>query len=132
MSNVPADLKYTKSHEWVRTLGDGTVEIGITDHAQHSLGDLVFVELPEAGRAVRAGEPCAVVESVKAASDVYAPLAGEITAANSRLTAQPETVNAAPYGEGWLMRLRPAPGALAAAALLSAADYQKVLEAEEG
>ena len=130
MSNVPADLKYTKSHEWVRTLADGTVEIGITDHAQHALGDLVFVEVPDAGRSVKADEPCAVVESVKAASDVYAPITGEVTAGNSRLTAEPETVNTDPYGEGWLMRLKPAPGAIAAAALLSAADYQKVLDAE--
>jgi glycine cleavage system H protein len=132
MSNVPADLKYTKSHEWVRTLADGTVEIGITDHAQHALGDMVFVEVPEAGRTVKEGEPCAVVESVKAASDVYAPLAGEITAGNPRLAAEPETVNSDAYGAGWLMRLRPAPGALAAARLLSAADYQQVLEAEGG
>jgi glycine cleavage system H protein len=132
MSNVPADLKYTKSHEWVRTLADGTVEIGITDHAQHALGDLVFVEVPEAGRAVKAGENCAVVESVKAASDVYAPLTGEVTAGNPRLSGEPETVNTDPYGEGWLMRLRPAPGAVAAAALMSAADYQKVLDAEGG
>jgi len=132
MSNVPADLKYTKSHEWVRTLADGSVEIGITDHAQHALGDLVFVEVPEAGRAVKAGEPCAVVESVKAASDVYAPLAGEVTAGNPKLAKEPETVNAEPYGAGWLMRLRPAAGALAGAALLSAADYQKVLDAEGG
>jgi glycine cleavage system H protein len=131
MSNVPADLKYTKSHEWVRTLADGIVEIGITDHAQHALGDLVFVEVPDAGRSVKAQEPCAVVESVKAASDVYAPIAGEVTAGNSRLTAEPETVNTDPYGEGWLMRLRPAPGALAAAGLMSAADYQKVLDAED-
>jgi glycine cleavage system H protein len=130
MSNVPADLKYTKSHEWVRTLADGTLEIGITDHAQHALGDLVFVEVPDAGRSVKAGEACAVVESVKAASDVYAPVSGDVTAGNPRLTAEPETVNAEPYGEGWLMRLKPAPGALAAAALLSAADYQKVLDAE--
>jgi glycine cleavage system H protein len=130
MSNVPADLKYTKSHEWVRTLADGTLEVGITDHAQNALGDLVFVEVPEGGRSVKAGDPCAVVESVKAASDVYAPVAGEITAGNPRLAAEPETVNAEPYGEGWLMRLKPAPGALAAAALLSAADYQKVLDAE--
>ncbi|MGH8266865.1 MAG: glycine cleavage system protein GcvH [Steroidobacteraceae bacterium] len=132
MSNVPADLKYTKSHEWLRTLPDGTVEIGITDHAQHALGDLVFVEVPEAGRTVQADEPCAVVESVKAASDVYAPLAGAITAGNPRLAAEPETVNTDPYGGGWLMRLRPAPGALAAAQLMPAADYQKVLEAEGG
>jgi glycine cleavage system H protein len=132
MSNVPADLKYTKSHEWVRTLADGTLEIGITDHAQHALGDLVFVEVPEAGRSVKAGEACAVVESVKAASDVYAPLAGEVTAGNPRLAAEPETVNSQPYGEGWLMRLKPAAGALVAAQLLSAADYQKVLDAEGG
>jgi len=130
MSNVPADLKYTKSHEWVRALADGTIEIGITDHAQQALGDLVFVEVPDAGRSVKAGEACAVVESVKAASDVYAPVAGDITAGNPRLAAEPETVNAQPYGEGWLMRLKPAAGALAAAGLLSAADYQSVLDAE--
>ena len=132
MSNVPADLKYTKSHEWVRALGDGSVEIGITDHAQHALGDLVFVEVPAAGRAVKAGEPCAVVESVKAASDVYAPIAGEITAGNPKLAAEPEVVNADPYGQGWLMRVKPAAGAIAAAGLMSAADYQKVLDAEGG
>src|SRR6185436_5540794 len=83
MSNVPADLKYTRTHEWVRSLKDGTIEIGISDHAQHSLGDLVFVEVPEPGRQVGAGEPCAVVESVKAASDVYSPVAGEVTAGNA-------------------------------------------------
>ena len=132
MSNVPADLKYTKSHEWLRTLADGTIEIGITDHAQHALGDLVFVEVPEAGRTVKDGEPCAVVESVKAASDVYAPLGGEITAGNPQLAAEPETVNSDPYGEGWLMRMRPAAGALKAAALLSAAEYRQVLDAEGG
>jgi glycine cleavage system H protein len=132
MSNVPAELMYTKSHEWVRRLPDGSVEIGITDHAQHSLGDLVFVEVPEAGRAVKAGEACAVVESVKAASDVYAPLSGEVLAGNPQLAAQPEVVNTQPYGAGWLMRVKPAPGALAAAPLLKAADYQKVLDAEGG
>src|ERR1700757_5414125 len=121
MSTVPADLRYTRSHEWLRALADGSVEVGITDHAQHALGDLVFVEVPEAGRNLRAGEPCAVVESVKAASDVYAPLAGEVTAGNPKLTQEPEMVNAEPYGSGWLMRLKPAPGALSAAALLSAA-----------
>lgn len=130
MSNVPADLKYTKSHEWVRALPDGTVEIGITDHAQHALGDLVFVEVPDAGRQLKAGEACAVVESVKAASDVYAPFSGEVTAGNPRLTTEPQAVNTDAYGAGWLLRLKPAPGALAAAALLSAADYQKVLDAE--
>ena len=132
MSNVPADLKYTKSHEWVRTLADGTVEIGITDHAQHALGDLVFVEVPEAGRTVKQGESCAVVESVKAASDVYAPLAGKITAGNPALADTPETVNSDPYGVGWLMRVRPDAGAVAAAELMSAADYQRVVAAEGG
>jgi len=132
MSNVPADLKYTKSHEWLRTLADGTVETGITDHAQHALGDLVFVEVPDVGRQVAAGEACAVVESVKAASVVYAPIAGELSAANPKLAAEPETLNADLYGSGWLYRLKPAAGALAAAQLLSAADYQKVLEAEGG
>ncbi len=132
MSNVPPELKYTKSHEWVRTLPDGSVEIGITDHAQHALGDLVFVEVPEAGRTVALGEACAVVESVKAASDVYAPLAGEVLAGNPQLATQPDSVNTQPYGAGWLWRLQPAAGALAAAALLSAVDYQKVLDAEGG
>ncbi|GAC1460796.1 MAG: glycine cleavage system protein GcvH [Steroidobacteraceae bacterium] len=129
MSTVPADLQYTRSHEWVRSLADGTVEIGITDHAQHSLGDLVFVEVPDAGRVVKAGEACAVVESVKAASDVYAPIAGEITAGNPQLANEPEAVNANAYA-AWLMRLRPAAGALASAALMSAADYEKFLAAE--
>jgi len=131
MSKVPADLKYTKSHEWVRSLPDGNVEVGITDHAQHALGDLVYVEVPEAGRAVKADEACAVVESVKAASDVYAPVAGEVVAGNPALASQPEAVNADPYS-AWLMRLKPDPGAVAAAGLLSAADYQKVLDAEGG
>ena len=132
MSNVPAELLYTKSHEWLRALPDGSVEIGITEHAQDALGDLVFVEVPEAGRTVKADEACAVVESVKAASDVYAPLSGEIVAGNPQLAAQPEVVNTQPYGAGWLMRLKPAAGALAAAQLLTAADYQKVLDAEGG
>ncbi|NJO12889.1 MAG: glycine cleavage system protein GcvH, partial [Gammaproteobacteria bacterium] len=92
MSNVPQDLKYTKSHEWVRTRGDGTVEIGITDHAQHALGDLVFVEVPEAGRSLSAGEAAAVVESVKAASDVYAPLSGEVLERNAALADTPELI----------------------------------------
>ena len=129
MSNVPSDRKYTKSHEWVRTLPDGTVEVGITDHAQHALGDLVFAEVPEAGRKLAAGEAFAVVESVKAASDVYAPLAGEVTAGNAALASEPEAINSDAYGKGWLMRLRPADGA--APALLSAADYEKLI-AEEG
>ena len=131
MSNVPPDLQYTKTHEWVRTLPDGTVEIGITDHAQHALGDLVFVEVPEAGRTVALGEPCAVVESVKAASDVYCPVAGEITLGNPLLAAEPEAVNNDPYGKGWLMRLRPAKGA-GTAELMAAAEYQKLLQTEGG
>jgi glycine cleavage system H protein len=127
MSKVPSDLKYTRTHEWLRTLPDGTVEVGITDHAQHSLGDLVFVEVPEAGRTVTAGEPFAVVESVKAASDVYAPLSGEVTEGNGALAGAPETLKTDPYGAGWLARLRP--GA-ALPALLSPAEYEK-LTAEE-
>jgi glycine cleavage system H protein len=131
MSHVPSDLQYTKTHEWVRSLPDGTVEIGITDHAQHALGDLVFVEVPEGGRTLALGEPCAVVESVKAASDVYSPVAGDVTAGNPQLSAEPEAVNNDPYGKGWLWRLKPANGA-ASAGLMSAADYQKLLQAEGG
>ncbi|HVC31494.1 MAG TPA: glycine cleavage system protein GcvH [Steroidobacteraceae bacterium] len=130
MSNVPSDLKYTKTHEWLRTLPDGTVEVGITDHAQHALGDLVFVEVPESGRRLSVGEPFAVVESVKAASDVYSPIDGEVIASNPALASEPEAINSDAYGKGWLMRLRPVAGA-AAAALLSAAEYEKLL-AEEG
>jgi glycine cleavage system H protein len=130
MSNVPSDLKYTKTHEWLRTLPDGTVEVGITDHAQHALGDLVFVEVPEIGRKLAAGEPFAVVESVKAASDVYSPIAGEVTASNPALASEPESINSDAYGMGWLLRLRPPAGA-AAPALLSPAEYQKLI-AEEG
>lgn len=132
MSPVPADLKYTKSHEWVRTLSDGSLEIGITAHAQEALGELVFVEVPEAGRTVKAGEACAVVESVKAASDVYSPVGGDITVGNAQLGTTPDLVNTDPYGAGWLWRLQPAAGAVAAAGLMSAADYQKVLDAEGG
>ena len=128
MIQVPADLQYTKSHEWVRKLADGTVEIGITDHAQHELGDLVFVEVPEKGRALAAGEACAVVESVKAASDVYAPLAGEVTAGNPELATKPELINQDAFGRGWLMRLRPA-GA-GGGELLSPAQYEELVRAE--
>jgi glycine cleavage system H protein len=129
MSNVPPDLEYTKTHEWVRTLPDGTVEIGITDHAQHALGDLVFVEVPEAGRAMKVGDPAAVVESVKAASDVYSPVTGEVTQGNPGLASEPEAVNTDPYGKGWLMRLRPTNGA-ATADLMSAPEYLKLLQTE--
>jgi glycine cleavage system H protein len=131
MSKIPTDLKYTKTHEWVRSLPDGTLEIGVTDHAQHALGDLVFVEVPESGREVRAGEPCAVVESVKAASDVYSPITGGITAGNGELRNAPELVNQDPYGTGWLMRLKPA-DARAIGALMSAGDYEAMLQAEGG
>jgi glycine cleavage system H protein len=131
MSQVPAELRYTKSHEWVRMLPDGTAEIGITDHAQHALGDLVFVEAPEAGRAVAAGEACAVVESVKAASDVYSPIAGTVVTGNAALAATPELINQDCYGTGWLMRLTPA-DAGAVAALLDATAYEALLAAEGG
>jgi glycine cleavage system H protein len=129
MSNVPADLKYTRTHEWVRNLKDGTVELGITDHAQHALGDLVFVEVPEAGRQLGAGEPCAVVESVKAASDVYAPLAGEVTAGNPELASTPELINQDAFGAGWMMRVKPANTAMLAE-LMSPAEYAALLKAE--
>jgi glycine cleavage system H protein len=128
MSQVPADLRYTKSHEWVRNLADGTCEVGITDHAQEALGDLVFAEVPDKGRALAAGEPCAVVESVKAASDVYCPLAGEVTLGNPDLAKAPELINQDPYGRGWLLRLQPKNGV--ANALLSASEYQELLKAE--
>jgi glycine cleavage system H protein len=127
MSNIPADLKYTRSHEWLRTEADGSVTVGITDHAQDALGDLVFVETPEAGRSVSSGEACAVVESVKAASDVYSPVDGEIIAGNEALAAQPELLNSDPYGEGWIMKLRPAAGS-DTSAMLDAKAYAATLE----
>ena len=129
MNNVPADLKYTRTHEWVRDLKDGTVEIGITDHAQAALGDLVFVEVPETGRLLGAGEPCAVVESVKAASDVYSPLAGEVTAGNPELAATPELINQDAFGAGWLMRVKPANAAVIGE-LMSPSEYEALLKAE--
>lgn len=106
MSDIPANLKYTKSHEWVEVLDDGTVKIGITDHAQELLGDMVFVEVPEEGAAVSAGEECAVVESVKAASDVYSPVTGEVVAVNEDLADTPDLVNNHPYGDGWIMQVK--------------------------
>lgn len=130
MSKTPADLKYTKSHEWVRREPDGTVTIGITDHAQDLMGDLVFVELPEAGRKVAAGKECAVVESVKAASDVYAPVSGEVVAANAGLAGSPETLNKDPYGAGWMFRIKPSnPAELNA--LLDADAYEAQVAAEK-
>lgn len=107
MSEVPGQLKYTKTHEWAQKLDDGTIRVGITDHAQDLLGDMVFVELPDAGRLVKAGEECAVVESVKAASDIYSPVAGEIVEVNQAVMDAPEIVNKDPYGQGWLLRIRP-------------------------
>ncbi len=124
MSNVPSDLRYAKSHEWVRLAG-GEAVVGITDHAQHELTDIVFVELPAVGRKVKAGEACAVVESVKTASDIYSPVAGEIVAVNEGLPGNPALVNTAPFGEGWFFRVRTeAAGAGAASGLLSPEEYR--------
>ena len=123
MSTVPSDLKYAKSHEWVRVSGEaGTV--GITDHAQHELTDIVFVELPAVGRTVKAGEACAVVESVKTASDIYSPVSGEIIEVNPAVVDNPALVNTEPHAGGWLFKLKlSAPAELGA--LLSPADYEK-------
>ncbi len=126
-SNVPAELRYTKSHEWVKKNADGTVTVGITDHAQHALGDLVFAETPEAGRDLAAGEACAVVESVKAASDVYSPIAGQVVAGNASLAEAPEKINTDPYGEGWLFTLKPSSVA-EVDALLDAGGYTTFAE----
>jgi glycine cleavage system H protein len=127
VSNIPTDLRYTKSHEWVRQIKEGGVEIGITDHAQEALGDLVFVEVPDQGRALKAGDACAVVESVKAASDVYSPLAGTVTASNAALADKPELLNQDPYGQGWLFRLETSADV---GALMSAAAYESFLADE--
>lgn len=126
MTDLPQTLAYTATHEWVRTEPDGAVVFGITDHAQHALGDIVYVELPAPGRTLTAGEPCVVVESVKAAADVYAPLAGTVLAVNDALAGAPEQVNAQPYGDGWLVRLQPA----GPASLLTAAQYQATFTAD--
>ena len=107
MSELPGDLKYTKEHEWLRQEEDGSVTVGVTDHAQGALGDLVYVELPDTGLAVEAGGEMAVVESVKAASDVYAPISGEVVAVNEDLADDPEKINADPYGDGWIVRMQP-------------------------
>ena len=128
-NNIPGDLKYTKSHEWVRQAQNGALEIGITDHAQSALGDLVFVEVPDVGRALSAGEACAVVESVKAASDVYSPLAGKVVANNGALAGKPELLNEDPYGAGWLFRLEAAGGANVSG-LMSASAYESFLAEE--
>ncbi len=125
MSNIPADLRYAKSHEWARAESDGTVTVGITDYAQNSLGDITYVQVPKVGATLKAGETFGVVESVKAASDLYAPLAGTVVAVNAALESAPETVNRAPYTDGWMLKLKPA-DAQAAASLLDAAAYAKL------
>jgi len=125
--SIPADLKYTESHEWVRTEADGTLTIGITDHAQEALGDIVFFEVQELGKTVSAGDTVAVIESVKAASDIYAPVAGEIIEANSAVTDTPDSVNSAPY-DNWLFKIKPAAGA-SLDKLLDADAYTKSIGA---
>jgi glycine cleavage system H protein len=122
-SKVPSDLKYAKSHEWVRLNGD-VATVGITDHAQHELTDVVFVELPQVGRKVKAGEACAVVESVKTASDIYAPVSGEVVAINQKVVDSPALVNDQPYGDGWFFQVRVS-DPNEASALLSPADYSR-------
>lgn len=126
--SIPADLKYTPSHEWVRVEADGTLTVGITHHAQDLLGDMVFIENPAPGRTLAKGEECAVVESVKAASDVYAPVAGEVIAANGEVESSPESVNQDAYA-AWLFKMKPA-NAADVDALLDAAAYQKLVESE--
>ena len=127
MSN-PSNLKYTASHEWVKSEADGTISIGITQHAQELLGDMVFVETPAVGRKLKAREECAVVESVKAAADVYAPVAGEVTAVNSELDSAPEKINDAPYA-AWMFKMKP-DNAADVDALMDAAAYQAVVDSE--
>jgi len=129
MNELPGDLKYSKSHEWVRVNEDGTVTVGITDHAQEQLGDMVYIEVPEQGRELEAEEACAVVESVKAASDVYTPLAGTVVEANEALADSPEAVNQDAYGAGWLMKLKPA-SSDALNGLMDPAAYQEFIDAE--
>lgn len=129
MSHTPVELKYASTHEWARLEEDGTVTVGITDHAQAALGDVVFVEAPEVGVVLAAGDDAGVVESVKAASDIYAPVGGEVIAINMQLEDDPETVNSDPYNEGWFFKLQPSdPAELDA--LLSAEDYQQQCEDE--
>jgi len=130
MSEVPSDLKYTRDHEWVRLEDDATVTIGITDHAQAQLGDLVFVEAPEVGTSFGAGDAAGVVESVKAASDVYAPVAGEVVEANEALADSPELINNDPFGEGWIYKIK-LENEDALEELMSADDYQAFAESEE-
>jgi glycine cleavage system H protein len=127
MSDLPGDLLYTKDHEWLRREDDGSVTIGITDHAQSALGDLVYVELPEVEQDIDEGGDMAVVESVKAASDVYAPIGGSIAAVNEALADDPEKINTDPYGDGWIVRMQPSDG-IDEAALMSPDDYQQFVD----
>ncbi len=127
MTELPGDLLYTKDHEWLRREEDGTVTIGITDHAQAALGDLVYVELPEEEQDVEEGGEMAVVESVKAASDVYAPIGGVVVAVNEDLADDPEKINADPYGDGWIVRMQPS-GDIDEGELMSPDDYQQLLD----
>ncbi|MEJ2406940.1 MAG: glycine cleavage system protein GcvH [Candidatus Thiodiazotropha sp.] len=130
MSTTPTDRRYAKSHEWIKDEGDGSFTVGITDHAQELLGDLVFVELPEVGATLEAGGDCAVVESVKAASDVYSPLSGEVIAINEALDSAPETINEDAFGNGWMFKIKPSdPSELNA--LMDAAAYDQLVAEED-
>lgn len=129
MASIPSDLKYLDSHEWARVESDGTITVGISDHAQGALGDLVFVEVPEVGKALKKGNAAAVVESVKAASDVYSPVSGEVIAANATLGSAPELVNQDPYGQGWLFKIKPS-NKDELSQLLDSSAYGKVVESE--
>jgi glycine cleavage system H protein len=130
MSDLPGDLLYTAEHEWLRREDDGTVSIGVTDHAQSALGDLVYVELPEVGQDVESGGDMAVVESVKAASDVYSPIDGTVAAVNEALADDPETINSDPYGEGWIVKVQPS-GDIDESALMTPDAYQALLDEQE-
>ncbi len=130
MSNVPQELRYTKTHEWISLNDDGSVTVGITDHAQHLLGDLVFVELPDVGSTFAEGDDCAVIESVKAASDSYSPLDGEISEHNEALSDAPELINQDPYGDGWIFKLKP-DDAGAYDALMDADAYSELIAEED-
>jgi glycine cleavage system H protein len=131
MSTVPPELKYTKDHVWARRMPDGLIEVGITDHAQEELGEIVSVDSPRLGQHVTVGEPCASVESVKAVSDVQSPATGEIAAVNDQLASAPDLINQDPYGKGWIARLRPSDPAWEARAL-SAPEYERLLQTEAG
>src|SRR4249920_3576248 len=131
MNEIPGDLKFMKSHEWARVEDNGSVTVGISDHAQGLLGDLVYVELPSVGDKVQAGNACAVVESVKAASDVYAPVSGEVVAVNSALADKPETINEDAYGEGWIFVVKPSNLAEENEELLDPDAYAEAIESEE-